>query len=551
MVKKHGCPRCEKEFATRQSLWNHKQRCCGQTDTDKKNYRSVPYNVPVKSSIRVRSPILSTSSDVSSFNVGVEKETRSTNPKIKSLLDEIINDDDPRRHVPPKVIHNGFSIVPPSTKSPSPMEVATPASTPPPSLEKILVSSPKQMLPKPSTEIIATTSPSPNKVSTSSSIQTPHLPKKLLSSPLKQMLPKPSAEVVAAVFPSTSNVLLKSKSPARTKEDIMGYSNDESSEEDVNESHESITSKSGDKSDFDMEGEEFIIPDTIKGIRERFNELYVEFVRKGKHRRALEFLLDEMLRRGAIDPIEYTQLNTRLTEIEDLATDKEEKEGGEEDEEEDNMTNATIQYLILHDKEELEDLMEEIKEEIDEEFMDIVVNIEKLLAEFFIEEFVDGETIRPQINTLLNQLENSNIPKSKQHRIKMLLDDIEKNRYRVEQIFQKWMDVEDKEEMLHTLRRLVREGHLSDEQFERFAELEGPDLQNIKEVITETKVGGELLFLPRTIINLRHALQSLLTELKESGSAFLKSKIAAIMEELLRRNAIRVEEYENLKELTV
>ena len=90
------------------------------------------------------------------------------------------------------------------------------------------------------------------------------------------------------------------------------------------------------------------------------------------------------LRRGAIDPIEYTQLNTRLTEIEDLTIDKEEKEGGEEDEEEDNMTNSTIQYLILHDKEELEDLMEEIKEEIDEEFKDIVVNIEKLLVEFFI-----------------------------------------------------------------------------------------------------------------------------------------------------------------------
>ena len=31
-----------------------------------------------------------------------------------------------------------------------------------------------------------------------------------------------------------------------------------------------------------------------------------------------EFLLDEMLRQGAIDPTEYTQLNTRLIEVEDL-----------------------------------------------------------------------------------------------------------------------------------------------------------------------------------------------------------------------------------------
>ena len=134
----------------------------------------------------------------------------------------------------------------------------------------------------------------------------------------------------------------------------------------------------------------------------------------------------------------------------------------------------------------------------------------------------------------------------------MLLGDIEKNRYRVEQIFQRLMDAEDKEEMLTVLSALVREGHLSDEQFERLAELEDPDLPTIKEVTTNTKVGGGLKFLPRTISNLRYTLQSLLTELKESGSATLKSKItASIMDELLRRNAIRVGEYENLKELTV
>ena len=105
-----------------------------------------------------------------------------------------------------------------------------------------------------------------------------------------------------------------------------------------------------------------------------------------------------------------------------------------------------------------------------------------------MEEFVDGEIVRPKINVLLNQLESSKIPKSKQHRINMLLDDIEKNRYRVEQIFQRLMDTEDKDEILHVLKTLVREEHLSDEQFEQLAELEDPDLDTIKEVITETKV---------------------------------------------------------------
>ena len=133
----------------------------------------------------------------------------------------------------------------------------------------------------------------------------------------------------------------------------------------------------------------------------------------------------------------------------------------------------------------------------------------------------------------------------------MLLDDIEKNRYRVEQIFQRLMDADNKDEMLTILKTLVNEGHISDVQFERLAELEDPDLNDIKEIITDTKVGEGLNFLPRTISNLRYTLKTLLTELKEGASAVLKSKITAIIEELLRRNAIRTEEYDNLKELTV
>ena len=89
---------------------------------------------------------------------------------------------------------------------------------------------------------------------------------------------------------------------------------------------------------------------------------------------------------------------------------------------------------------------------------------------------------------------------------------------------------------------MVREGLLSNEQFERLAELEEePDMQTIKEVITSTKIGKGLNFLPRTLSSLRYALQSLLEDLKESGSAFLKSKLTVILDELLRRNAIRSE----------
>ena len=104
----------------------------------------------------------------------------------------------------------------------------------------------------------------------------------------------------------------------------------------------------------------------------------------------------------------------------------------------------------------------------------------------------------------------------------MLLDDITMNRYRVEQIIQRLMDAEDKEEMSTILQMLVREGLLSDEQFKQLGELEGPDLEKITEVIMDTKIGQGLNFLPRTICNLRHTLHSLLKELEENGSEFIK-----------------------------
>ena len=96
---------------------------------------------------------------------------------------------------------------------------------------------------------------------------------------------------------------------------------------------------------------------------------------------------------------------------------------------------------------------------------------------------------------------------------------------------------------------LVREGHLSDEQFKQLGELEDPDLEEITEIIMDTKIGQGLNFLPRAISNLRHTLHSLLAELEENGSELIKSKLASILEEKYNRDAIRMEEYVNLKKL--
>ena len=103
--------------------------------------------------------------------------------------------------------------------------------------------------------------------------------------------------------------------------------------------------------------------------------------------------------------------------------------------------------------------------------------------------------------------------------------------------------------MSSILQVLVREGVLSDEKFKQLGELEDPDFERITEVIMDTKIGQGLNFLPRIICKLRHTLHSLLKELEEDRSELINSKVASILGELVNRNAIRREEYLNLKTL--
>ena len=97
-MPQHVCNRCGWIFSRKSNLNQHltnRKKSCKPTNvvaTVKNNYLSPPYNVPAVPAIKDRSPMLSRSPDISTLNVGIEKKAGSTNPKIKSLLDEIMND---------------------------------------------------------------------------------------------------------------------------------------------------------------------------------------------------------------------------------------------------------------------------------------------------------------------------------------------------------------------------------------------------------------------------------------------------------------------------
>ena len=91
-------------------------------------------------------------------------------------------------------------------------------------------------------------------------------------------------------------------------------------------------------------------PDIDEGLRYQFNQLFVEFTRDKKHEHVHELtvLLDEMLERGSIAPLEYNRLNSVIAIPE--------KSSDEDAEEEDEMTRVikyTVNHVIQHDKEEL------------------------------------------------------------------------------------------------------------------------------------------------------------------------------------------------------
>ena len=85
------------------------------------------------------------------------------------------------------------------------------------------------------------------------------------------------------------------------------------------------------------------------------------------------------------------------------------------------------------------------------------------------------------INELRAAIENSLITKLKQHKLKMLVDDINNNRYRVSN---------SQDDIKNILEMLVREELLTEEQLEKLAKLEETvDLPAVALVIKDIQIG--------------------------------------------------------------
>ena len=237
---------------------------------------------------------------------------------------------------------------------------------------------------------------------------------------------------------------------------------------------------------------------------------------------------------------------------EDDGNEKDDDDDDDDDDGVDELTkiiNSTFDHLTQSDKKELTELLKELKEEsCEEDYLITLINLEELIGKFLTNELEDGKSVLPLINELITTLpttSSSPISRSKQHRLKMLIDGINKNRYRIESILRRLDEAED--DALSILKGLVRESLLSDKQFETLVELDVSDLPAVALVIKDTKVGQRVKFLPNTMKSLRESMGTLLKELFDTGRAVIKTQLIPVLEELPRRKGIIDKQYATVK----
>ena len=154
-----------------------------------------------------------------------------------------------------------------------------------------------------------------------------------------------------------NNVIAKSLVAATDDDDADTLHANDGDDDDDNAA--AAAADDDDDANDDDDTAEYVIPETDKGLKKRFNKLLIEFTRTKEHGPELNILLDEMINRGLVIPEEYNNLNSLIPK---------EETGEEEEEEEDGMTRViknTVDHVIRHDTRELSDLLMELRDDVD------------------------------------------------------------------------------------------------------------------------------------------------------------------------------------------
>jgi len=197
--------------------------------------------------------------------------------------------------------------------------------------------------------------------------------------------------------------------------------------------------------------------------------------------------------------------------------------------------------IIDSDIKQLYKVLAEIKTELSDD--DRVVKLEKLLG---ADEYIDGKAVLP---TILNEIDGlgDSVKKSMIYRLKSLVTDIEKNKHRIVTIFNRLESVRDKEDARNILKQLASEGLLSTEQYNSLSQLDELKPHSIAIIIKGTKIGQGLMHIPTKIGQLRNEFLKVFKEYPENKHTPALARLVKLLEELFRRDGISKKQYEYIK----
>ena len=252
-----------------------------------------------------------------------------------------------------------------------------------------------------------------------------------------------SSELKQNILPDVLEEIVKPKSLIELYMKRNHGEDDKDEDEDNNDHNEDSQESSQQDVKF--------LPTNRIGLEKRFKKLFHEFTKEQKleNRSELVFLLDEMLRQGYVTQEEYESFNNVIAESLSNKDDK-----VDEQKEKDNflkVIQSTTSFIIKNDKEELDKLIDEFKSEAGDDFIDAVLELQELVRQYF-----DDEAKMISVLGICRSLENSSIPLSKLHRFRMLLNDIDDNRFRVQAIFRRLNEAVDESLVLNQLQGVAK-----------------------------------------------------------------------------------------------
>ena len=258
-------------------------------------------------------------------------------------------------------------------------------------------------------------------------------------------------------------------------------------------------------------------------------------------------------RKRFIDADAYRILNDYLAGVSNCGLIDPGSEDMEIEDEEDNINSKiseTVRYIIQHDRNEMEDLLQVFeKETVDTNWIEDVLSLRKMTETWIEDEIAGKEEDLVGIKRLLDSLRRSAILQSQLIRFEAILNDIRNNRVRVAAVLERMANVlneENADGQRRALDHLFIAGIINADQRDALMENVSANNLTMESLLTQlkqVKIGRGLSFLPRVTNGLLSKMKDLLAEYAGEKTDQLRTKLLAILDELLQRKAISKKEH--------